>query len=100
MYNVNPDDILTRVVRYELLRDNDRVFIDVHAIMHGKTDARCVAIPTNVLSTWAERKYWGTGDTEAEALDACLARVRGLSLETLFPDTLAAPGPQEQGQGQ
>ncbi|MFP4474145.1 MAG: hypothetical protein ACLFOY_01205 [Desulfatibacillaceae bacterium] len=86
MFNVDKEDILTRATRYELLRQTDRIFIDVHEVLHGETDYTYVAMPTNIVNVWADQRYWGTGKNEKEALDNCLGNIKDVAVETIFPD--------------
>jgi hypothetical protein len=79
-----PKDILTRITRYNLIRDQRLVYIDVHESLHGQLAARFVAVP-NLVNLIAKPEYQGLGDTEAGALESCLAKVRDARIEDLFP---------------
>lgn len=84
MESLLPKDILTRITRYNLIRDQRLVYIDVHETLHGQLAARFVAVP-NLVNLIAKPEYQGVGDTEAAALESCLAKVRDTRIEDLFP---------------
>ena len=84
MNGLNPNDILTRITRYNLIRNQRLVYIDVHEAVHGRLAGRFVAVP-NVLNFIAKQEYQGVGETEAEALDVCLAKIQNIQIEDLFP---------------
>jgi hypothetical protein len=82
--NLLPNDILTRVTRYNLIREQRLVYIDVHERLQGQLAGRFVAVP-NLVNIVARPEYQGVGETESEALERCLARVRDAKVEDLFP---------------
>ncbi len=84
MESLLPKDILTRITRYNLIRDQRLVYIDVHESLHGQLAAQFVAVP-NLVNLIAKPEYQGVGDTEAAALESCLAKVRDARIEDLFP---------------
>jgi hypothetical protein len=90
MPHLHPDDILTRTTRYNLIRSRRLVYIDVHEAIHGQLAARFVAVP-NLINLIARQEYQGVGETEAEALQNCLAKIEHASIEALFPGR-ADPG--------
>ena len=84
MQFLQPNDILTRITRYNLIRNQRLVYIDVHEALQGQLDARFVAVP-NLINIIARQEYQGLGTTESEALQDCLSKVQNASLEDLFP---------------
>jgi hypothetical protein len=84
MHPLNSNDILTRITRYNLIRSRRLIYIDVHEAVHGKLAGRFVAVP-NLINLIAKQEYQGVGETEIEALDACLAKIRDVPIEDLFP---------------
>lgn len=84
MENLLPKDILTRVTRYNLIREQRLVYIDVHERLQGPLAGRFVAVP-NLVNIVARPEYQGAGETESEALGSCLARIRDAKIEDLFP---------------
>lgn len=84
MPHLNPNDILTRITRYNLIRDRRLVYIDVHEALQGKLAARFVAVP-NLINIIAKPEYQGVGESESEALETCLAKIQDVRIEDLFP---------------
>ena len=81
---LNAEDILTRVSRYNLIRGGRLVYIDVHESLSGNLAGRYVAVP-NLVNLIARQEFQGAGDTEAEALQRCLERIKDRAVEALFP---------------
>jgi hypothetical protein len=84
MQDLQPNDILTRITRYNLIRSQRLVYIDIHEALHGKLAARFVAVP-NLINIIAKQEYQGVGETESEALKNCLAKIQDVTIEDLFP---------------
>jgi hypothetical protein len=84
MLGLHPNDILTRITRYNLIRNQRLVYIDVHEAVHGKLAGRFVAVP-NLINFIAKPEYQGIGETESAALEACLAKIQDVQIEDLFP---------------
>lgn len=84
MENLLPKDILTRMTRYTLIREQRLVYIDVHERLQGQLAGRFVAVP-NLVNIVARPEFQGVGDTESEAIESCLAKVRDVTIEDLFP---------------
>jgi hypothetical protein len=84
MTDLNDGDLLTRVNRYNLIRDGRMLYIDVHETLHGKLAAPFVAVP-NLVNIIARPEYQGTGLSEAEALDDCLKKIASIPFESIFP---------------
>ncbi len=91
MLDVDGKDILTRVTKYNLIRSDRMLHIDVHEAIFGKLAGKFVAVP-NLINIIAKQEYQGTGDTEKEALENCLSKVKGVELEKLFPER---PNPKQ-----
>jgi hypothetical protein len=90
MQPLEANDILTRVSRYNLIRHERMLYIDVHETLHGRLAGNFVAVP-NLVNIVAKQDYQGVGTTEREALENCLEKIRGVEIETLFPTTGAGP---------
>jgi hypothetical protein len=82
---LNEGDILTKVVRYNLIRDQRMVYIDVHQRIAGHLAGTYLAVP-NLINIVAKPGYQGVGETEDEALDDCLTKIKGLDVVDIFPD--------------
>lgn len=84
MQNLQVNDILTRITRYNLIRSQRLIYIDVHEALHGQLAARFVAVP-NLINIVARPEFQGVGNSEAEALQNCLSKIENTSIEDLFP---------------
>lgn len=85
MRELNEGDILTRVRRYNLIRQQRMIYIDVHETMAGRLAGKYVAVP-NLVNIVAKQQYQGAGETEAAALADCLAKIKPFGLMELFPE--------------
>jgi hypothetical protein len=87
----SPDDpILTRVTRYNFIRDGRMLYIDVHEALRGKLAAPFVAVP-NLINIIARPEFQGAGTSEEEALDDCLEKIAAIPFESIFPERGASP---------
>jgi hypothetical protein len=84
MQNLLANDILTKVSRYNLIRNERLIYIDVHEALSGRLAAAFVAVP-NLINLIAKQVYQGVGATELEALEDCLSKIKEASIEELFP---------------
>ena len=92
------NDILTRVTRYNLIRDGRMVYIDVHKKIQGHLAGEYIAVP-NLVNIIASPELQGAGDNEDEALENCLKKIKGMNLEEIFPQAAAggaAPATEDQ----
>ena len=85
MDNLTDRDILTKVTRYNLIRNERMIYIDVHERISGKLAGKFLAVP-NLINIVAKQQYQGVGATEAEALKDCLAKIKDLGVENIFPE--------------
>jgi hypothetical protein len=84
MPHLDENDILTKVARYNLIRNERMIYIDVHERLAGNLAGKFVAVP-NLINIIAKQEFQGVGDTESEALEDCLSKIKSLNIETLFP---------------
>ena len=85
MDNLMENDILTRVSRYNLIRNQRMIYIDVHESLAGRRLAgKFVAVP-NLINIIARQQFQGVGDTEKEALKNCLQKIKNYNIEDIFP---------------
>ncbi|MGD9079403.1 MAG: hypothetical protein PVG96_08685 [Desulfobacterales bacterium] len=84
MQSLNEGDILTKIVRYNLIRNERLIYIDVHETRAGKLAGKFVAVP-NLVNIVAQQEFQGTGETEPEALENCLQKIKDFEIEDLFP---------------
>lgn len=93
MQDLLEKDILTRVSRYNLIRMQRMLYIDVHERLAGHLAGKFVAVP-NLVNIIARQEFQGVGETEAQALDNCLLKIKNHEIEDLFP-TSHPTGPEE-----
>ena len=79
-------DILTKVSRYNLIRSQRLIYIDVHESLAGNLAGKFVAVP-NLINIVARQVFQGTGKTETEALENCLSKIKNHDISELFPTT-------------
>ena len=84
MNNLMENDILTKVTRYNLIRNQRMIYIDVHESLAGQLAGKFVAVP-NLINIIARQEFQGVGETEAEALDNCMLRIKDYNVEDIFP---------------
>ncbi|UCG07188.1 MAG: hypothetical protein JSV83_00595 [Desulfobacterales bacterium] len=84
MQELNPLDILTKVTRYNLIRNERMLYIDVHERLAGNLAGMFLAVP-NLINIVAKQEFQGIGETESEALKDCLLKIKGVNVEDLFP---------------
>ena len=85
-------DILTRVTRYNLIRNQRMIYIDVHESLAGQLAGKFVAVP-NLINIIARQEFQGVGETDAAALEDCLLKIKNYNIEDIFP-TSSTPAPE------
>ena len=90
MPDLMENDILTKVSRYNLIRNQRMIYIDVHESLAGNLADKFVAVP-NLINIIAKQEFQGVGETETESLNNCLAKIKNQGIEDLFP----SPAPPE-----
>ena len=81
---LNPGDVLTKTTRYNLMRNGKSLYIDVHELIEGTLAGQFIAVP-NLIMILASAEFQGAGDTAEDALEDCLKKIAGLSVEEIFP---------------
>jgi hypothetical protein len=84
MLSLNQNDILTRIARYNLIRNERLIYIDLHETMAGNLAGKFVAVP-NLINIVAKQEFQGSGETETQALENCLQKIKEYEIEDLFP---------------
>ena len=92
MADLMENDILTKVSRYNLIRNQRMIYIDVHESLAGNLAGRFVAVP-NLINLIAKQQFQGVGESETEALNSCLSKIKDHGIEDLFPSTNPPEGP-------
>ena len=85
MIELHEGDILTRVRRYNLIREQRMIYIDVHETIAGRLAGKYMAVP-NLVNIVAKQEYQGIGENEMAALEDCLQKIRDVGLMELFPE--------------
>ncbi|MCJ7593848.1 MAG: hypothetical protein MUO52_03630 [Desulfobacterales bacterium] len=81
---INEDEILARVHKYKLFRREGNLFIDVYEGILGRPEHKFVAVP-NLIFQEADKKYFGFGDSQKEALKDCLQKIKDVPISLLLP---------------
>jgi len=84
MQDLMENDILTKVARYNLIRNQRMIYIDVHETLVGDLADKFVAVP-NLINIIARQEFQGVGSTKSEALNSCLLKIKNYDVEDLFP---------------
>mgnify|MGYP000641609056 FL=1 len=84
MQSLKENDILTKTTRYNLIRNERLIYIDVHETKAGNLAGKFVAVP-NLVKVVARQEFQGTGETEDIALENCLQKIKEFEIEDLFP---------------
>ena len=79
------NDILTKVSKYNLIRNQRMIYIDVHERLAGNLAGKYVAVP-NLINIIAKQEFQGVGQTEVQALENCLTKIKNHNIEELFPN--------------
>jgi hypothetical protein len=87
MFSIGEKELLTRVHKYELKRSPDRFRIDVHEVLAGTLEDRFFAIPNLLVreDRDVDEQYIGCGNTEEEALEDCLKKIKRAPIQEIFP---------------
>ena len=93
--DLHQNDILTKITRYNLIRNGRMIYIDVHQRIQGKLAGDFIAVP-NLVNIVAKPEHQGAGDDEKKALEDCLKKIKGLNMEDLFPATGPMVKPPEE----
>ena len=82
--DLHQKDILTKVSRYNLIRNGRMIYIDVHENIQGNLAGKFIAVP-NLVNIVTLPEHQGAGETAQTALENCLKKIKGLNMEDLFP---------------
>lgn len=88
--DLHKNDILTKVTRFNLIREGRMIYIDVHQKLQGHLAGDFIAVP-NLVNIVAKPEHQGAGASEQAALEDCLKKIKGLSVEDLFPSISPPP---------
>jgi hypothetical protein len=80
---LNEGDILSHITRYELLRDEGRLYIDIHEVISEQTDNNYFATP-NLIIREAKSEFIGKGNSVVSALEDCLQKIQKHPIDVIF----------------
>lgn len=92
---LHQNDILTKVTRYNLIRNGRMIYIDVHKNIQGHLAGNFIAVP-NLINIVAKPEHQGAGEDEEKALKDCLKKIKGLNMEELFPASVPPTAPPKK----
>jgi hypothetical protein len=78
------DEILARVHRFKLFRNEGNLYIDVYEAVLGRPPHKFIAVP-NLLLKESEEGFFGVGDTKKDALTDCLKKIRAVPIQEIVP---------------
>ena len=81
---INDGEIFARIHKFKMFRKEGNLFIDVYEGLLGKPAHKFIAVP-NMLIQESDKKYFGFGDTKAEALKDCLKKIKDVPIHTIIP---------------
>ncbi len=64
--------------------DGELVSLSTAEVKDDILAGKFVAVP-NLINIVAKQKFQGTGETEIQALEACLQKIENFKIEDLFP---------------
>jgi len=83
---INDGEIFARIHKFKMFRKEGNLFIDVYEGLLGKPAHKFIAVP-NLLVQEADKKYFGLGDSKAEALKDCLKKIKDVPIHVIVsPD--------------
>lgn len=86
MFDLNPEDMLSKIHQYKLDRPDGWCYISVHEVIASeRAKIRFIAAP-NIAVQQAEKEYFGTGENVQDALGDCLIKIKDVGISTLFPN--------------
>ena len=92
MFDLNETDMLSKIHQYKLDRTDGWCNISIHEIVASeKAKVEYIAVP-NLVVQQASKEYFGIGESVEDALATCLAKIKSISIQTLFPDLEEAYG--------
>jgi hypothetical protein len=93
---INEDEILARVHKYKIFRQEGNLFIDVYEGILGRPAHKFVAVP-NLIFQEADKKYFGLGESQKEALKDCLQKIKDVPISLIIPPD-QDEGPQTESE--
>lgn len=86
MFDLNPEDMLSKIHQFKLDRPDGWCYISVHEVIASeRAKIRFIAVP-NMAVQQAENQYFGTGESVEDAVTDCLKKIKAVGIKTLFPN--------------
>ena len=86
MFDLNQEDMLSKVHQYKLDRPDGWCYIAVHEVIASDAaKVHFIAVP-NLVVQQTKQEYFGTGGTVEDALADCLKKIKSVDIRTLFPN--------------
>ena len=79
---INDGEILARIHKFKMFRKEGNLFIDLYEALVGKPSSKFIAVP-NLIVREADKKYFGFGDSKAEALKDCLKKIKDVPIHAI-----------------
>jgi hypothetical protein len=86
---INEDEIFAGIHKFKLFRKEGNLFVDVYESIIGNPAHKFVAVP-NLIMQESDKKYFGFGDTKADAIRDCLRKVKDVPIETIVPSATSS----------
>ena len=81
---INDGEIFAGIHKFKMFREEGNLFIDVYEALIGKSAYKFIAVP-NLIIQEADKKYFGFGDSKAEALRDCLKKIKDVPIHVIVP---------------
>jgi hypothetical protein len=92
MYDLNSDDMLSKIHLFKLDRPDGWCYISVHEVIASeKAKLHYIAVP-NMAVQQTDQEYFGIGEDVEGALSECLKKIKTVPITTLFPSLQRAYG--------
>ena len=85
MFDLNPEDMLSKVHQYKLDRPDGWCYISVHEVIASERAKISFIATPNIAVQQAEKGYFGTGESVEDALTDCLSKIKSVEIKALFP---------------
>ena len=85
MFDLNPEDMLSKIHQYKLDRPDGWCYISVHEVIASERAKISLIAAPNLSVQQAEKEYFGTGESVEDALAGCLNNIKSVEIKTLFP---------------
>ncbi len=81
---LNDGEKLFRIERFQISRNDARIFIDILELLNEPQNKKFFARP-NISIQYAEEQFSGKGDSPESALKDCLLKIKDYSIDIILP---------------